>query len=126
MLTLPASVKIWVATAPIDGRKGIDSLAALVRFALGREPMSGDLYVFLAARGRAARILCWDHNGWVLYQKRLETGRFNLPHDVPADVTHLAVEAAELVLLLEGIDLRGARRRPRWAPPPAASAEASL
>lgn len=126
MIALPPSVQIYVCAQPVDGRRGIDTLAAMVRSALGLEPLSGHLFVFLAARGRAARILFWDHNGWVLYSKRLERGRFHLPRDVPADATHVALEAADLVLLLEGIDLRGAARRARWAPPAAATAGAAL
>jgi transposase len=117
VLTLPPSVRIWVATAPVDGRKGIDALAAIARSALGLDPLAGHLVLFVAAHGRYARLLFWDHNGWVLYSKRLERGRFQLPREVPADATHVAIEAADLVLLLEGIDLRGARRRARWTPP---------
>jgi transposase len=122
MISLPPSVRIYLCAQPIDGRKGIDTLAALVRSTLDLEPLSGHLFVFLAARGRCARILFWDHNGWVLYTKRLERGRFRLPRALPADATHVAVEAADLVLLLEGIDLRDARRRPRWTPAPSSVA----
>jgi transposase len=102
----------------------LDALTAIVRSTLGLEPLSGHLFVFLAAHGRAARIVFWDHNGWVLYAKRLERGRFHLPREVPADATHVVLEAADLVLLLEGLDLRGARSRPRWSPPPSSDVHA--
>jgi transposase len=119
MISLPPSVHIYLCATPVDGRMGIDALSGLVGSVLGLNPLSGHLFVFLAGRGRYARILCYDHNGFVLYSKRLERGRFHLPHAVPEGVTQLALESSDLVLLLEGIDLRGAQRRQRWQPPAA-------
>lgn len=117
MIGLPPSVQIYLCTEMVDGRCGIDTLAARVASRLQLAPLSGHLFVFIAARGRAARILFWDHNGFVLYSKRLERGRFRLPEAVSEGATRITLEASELVLLLEGIDLRGAKRRPRWVPP---------
>lgn len=117
MIALPPAVRIYVCAQVVDGRRGIDTLAAMVQSTLALDPLSGHLFVFVAGRGRYVRILFWDHNGYVLYSKRLERGRFVLPRDLPADATHLQLEAAELMLLLDGIDLRGAQRRPRWTPP---------
>ena len=122
MIALPPSVRIYVCAQLVDGRRGIDTLAAMVQSVLGLAPLSGHLFVFLAGHGRYARILFWDHNGFVLYSKRLERGRFRLPRAIPAGTPHLTIEASDLVLLLEGIDLRGARRRPRWQPPAAGDA----
>jgi transposase len=121
MISLPPSVRIYLCSSLVDGRMGIDALSGMVISSLGLDPLSGHLFVFLAARGRCARILFWDHNGFVLYSKRLERGRFDLPREVPEGVTQLALEASDLMLLLEGIDLRGARRRPRWEPPSSAT-----
>jgi transposase len=117
MIHLPPSVRIYLCTEPVDGRRGMDALAGMVTSSLALDPLSGHLFVFLAGHGRYARILFWDHNGFALYSKRLERGRFRLPREVPAGTAHLTLEAADLVLLLEGIDLRGAARRPRWQPP---------
>lgn len=116
MMALPPSVRIYLCTVPVDGRRGIDALAGMVQSSFTVDPMSGHLFVFLAGHGRYARILFWDHNGFVLYSKRLERGRFRLPREVPEGVAQVSIEASELMLLLEGIDLRGARRRPRWQP----------
>ena len=121
MIALPPSVRIYLCAQPVDGRRGIDALSAMVRSTLALDPMSGHLFCFVAAHGRSARILFWDHNGFVLYAKRLERGRFRLPAEVPVAATHVTLEAADLMLLLEGIDLRGARRRPRWEPASAAT-----
>lgn len=117
MVTLPASVKIYVATAPVDGRRGIDGLAALVLSHLQLDPLSGSLFFFLSRRGHLARILFFDRSGFVLITKRLERGRFRLPRSFPPDATQVQIDASELALILEGIDLRGATRRPRWQPP---------
>lgn len=122
MISLPPSVRIYLCAAPVDGRRGIDALSGMVLATLALDPLSGHLFVFLAGRGRYARILFWDHNGFVLHSKRLERGRFRLPREVPEGATHLTIEASDLVLLLEGIDLRGARRRPRWQPPASSDA----
>lgn len=118
MLSLPPSVKIYVATAPVDMRRQIDGLCALVRDALGLDPLSGHLAVFFNKRGDHARVIFWDRNGFCMVSKRLERGVFKTPWDHPDGSAHHQVEAAELALILEGIDLRGARRRPRWMPPP--------
>jgi len=119
MLTLPPSVRVYVAVEPVDMRKGVDALANLVRNALRQEPMSGHLFVFRGRRGHMLRILFWDRTGWALYAKRLEKGVFHLPVDVPEGTQRVQIEAAELSMMLEGIDLRSARRRPRWRPPEA-------
>jgi transposase len=121
MITLPPSVRICLYSAVVDGRMGMDALSGTVTSALKLDPLNGHLFVFLAARGRCARILFWDRNGFVLYSKRLERGRFHLPCEVPEGVTQFTLEASELMLLLEGIDLRGSRRRPRWQLPDVAS-----
>ena len=117
MISLPPSVRIYLCAALVDGRMGIDALSGMVSSSLGLDPGSGHLFVFLAGRGRCARILFWDHNGFVLYSKRLEQGRFSLPREIPEGVAQLSIEASDLVLLLQGIDLRDAQRRPRWQPP---------
>lgn len=116
MLTLPPSVKVFVATAPCDMRKQYDGLALIVEQGLGKDPRSGHLYVAFNRRGDHVRILFWDRNGFALFGKRLERGRFRLPWDRDQVGTAVEMEAAELGLILEGIDLAGARRRERWKP----------
>jgi len=116
MLSLPPSVRIFVATQPVDGRKGVDSLVAIVRCALLQDPLSGHLYVFFSKRSNRVRVVYWDRNGFALWTKRLEKGRFHARWSKDGQLGAQAMEAAELGLLLEGIDLLGARRRPRWEP----------
>ena len=116
MLSLPPSVRVFVATQPVDGRKGADSLMAMVRDLLGHDPLSGHLYVFFSRRCDRVRIIYWDRNGIAMWSKRLERGRFRPAFAADGRLAASAVESAELALVLEGIDLAGARRRPRWAP----------
>jgi len=77
VLSLPPSVRIFVATQPVDGRKGVDSLAAIVRSALSQDPLSGHLYVFFSRRCDRVRIVYWDRSGYAMWIKRLERGRFH-------------------------------------------------
>ncbi len=116
MLSLPSTVRIYVATQPVDGRKGMDGLSALVRSGLGFDPLSGALFVFFSRRLDRARILYFSHNGYWLLCKRLERGRFHLPWDAVDGINVRDIESAQLQLILEGIDLRDARHRPRWVP----------
>ena len=113
MLTLPPTVRVFLATGAIDGRRGIDGLACVVREEFGDDPLSGHLFVFRNRRGDRAKILYWDRSGFWLLQKRLERGVFRFPS---GDGARVEVEAAELALVLEGIELAGAKRRKRFTP----------
>jgi transposase len=114
MLGLPPSVRIHFATALVDMRKGIDGLRAVVEGALKKDPIDGHLFVFIGKSKDKVKILFWDRNGFVLYMKRLERGRFQLPA-VGARMQHVEMEPAQLAMLLDGIDLN-ARRLARWNP----------
>lgn len=116
MLSWPPTVRIYVAVEPTDMRKSFDGLAMLARHVLGQDPLSGYLFVFFNRTGDRCKVLWWDRSGFCLFAKRLERGRFRLPRELPPGARQLEVEASELALLLEGIDLRGAKRRPRWEP----------
>jgi transposase len=114
MLTLPPGVRVFVATGRVDGRKGIDGLSALVRSQFAEDPLSGSMYVFFSRRADRVRVLYYDRDGYVLVTKRLEKGHFAVPWH--AEQGRVVIEAAELLLVFEGIDLQGARRRSRWSP----------
>jgi transposase len=114
MLGLPPSVRIYFATELVDMRNGIDGLRAIVEAALKKDAYQGHLFVFVGKAKDKVKILFWDRNGFVLYLKRLERGRFQLPA-VDARTKHVAMEPAQLAMLLDGIDLN-ARRLARWDP----------
>jgi transposase len=116
VLSLPPSVRLFVATQPVDGRKGADSLMVIVRDVFRHEPFSGHLFVFFSMRRDRVRIVYWDRNGFAMWTKRLERGRYALTFSAEGKLVAHAIEAAELALILEGIDLAGSRRRPRWTP----------
>lgn len=114
MLSLPPTVKVFAAAEPVDLRKGFDALARVVREVVRADPLSGHLFLFTNRRGNRAKLLFWTRTGFCLLYKRLERGRFHLPRAAAAGERRLEIEAGELAVLLEGIDLRGARRVPRW------------
>ena len=114
MLGLPPSVRIYFATELTDMRNGIDGLRARVEGALRRDPYEGHLFVFVGKSKDKVKILFWDRNGFVLYLKRLERGRFQLPA-VSVTTRHVVMEPTQLAMLLDGIDLN-AKRLARWNP----------
>lgn len=116
MLTLPGSVRIYLAADPVDLRRGFDALSAAVRSVIGLDPLSGHLFVFLNRDRNRAKILVWEASGFWLFFKRLEIGRFKLPRAPETGARHVFMTAADLTLMLEGIDLRGAQRRRQWQP----------
>ncbi|UCC32210.1 MAG: IS66 family insertion sequence element accessory protein TnpB [Phycisphaerales bacterium] len=116
MLTLPPSVRIFVCLAPADMRRSLDGLAAMTRDTLREDPLSGHLYVFFNRRRDRTKILFWDRSGLCLYYKRLERGVFRLSSLEDSNSRGAEIEAAELSLILEGIDLSRARRRARFIP----------
>jgi transposase len=122
MIPLPPSVRIYVATSPADMRKSFDGLSALARSAVNQDPMNGHLFVWFNRRGDQVRILFWDRTGYAILAKRLERGTFHLAKTPAEGATHVTVDAAELTLLLEGIDLSQAKRRRRWTHTPAPEA----
>ncbi len=94
MLTLPPSVKIYVAAQPTDARKSFDGLAALVASEFGLEPLSGHLFVFVNRRGHVAQMLFWDRSGFCIVKKRLEAGTFRLARAPENGGTHVEINSA--------------------------------
>ncbi|MDP4026478.1 IS66 family insertion sequence element accessory protein TnpB [Methylobacterium sp. NEAU 140] len=101
MIGPSGTVRVMLATRPVDFRKGMDGLAALVREAMGADPFSGTVYVFRSKRTDRVKLLFWDGSGVVLAAKRLESGEFRWPR-VEDGVVRLS--AAQLAALLEGLD----------------------
>lgn len=115
MLPLPCAVRIYVAAEAVDLRRGFDGLAAATRSLIGEDPLSGHLFVFLNRRKNRIKLLVWDRTGYLLLYKRLERGTFAMRTRPAVGCRHVELDAGELGLLLEGLDLRGARQRPRWS-----------
>jgi transposase len=112
MIQITAQMRVLVAIEPVDGRKGIDSLARLCQEKLAEDPFSGCVFVFRSRSGTAIRLLTYDGQGYWLAQKRLSKGRFIWwPEAVePAK----ALEAYEAQLLMAAGDLSRLRAAPMW------------
>jgi len=121
MLTLPPSVRIFVAGEPVDMRRGFDTLADMAMQRAGQDSRSGHLFVFFSRHFDRVKILFWDRTGYFLFYKRLERGVFRLPV-VPKSTTAIELAAADLTLILEGIDLGAAARRRHYTAPVGAAA----
>ena len=111
MLSLPSAVRVFVCLAPVDMRRSFDGLSALAEHAVGQSPLSGHLFVFGSRRGDRVKILYWDRDGYALWYKRLEAGTFRFPK---AEGASREMTAADLMLLLEGIDVAGVKRSKRF------------
>jgi transposase len=99
-------VSVFAFAAPTDMRKSYDTLAALVTHTLGRDVLSGEMFVFVGKTRRRAKVLYWDGTGLCLFQKRLEQGRFAAPWRCTGDQA-LRWTMSELSLFLEGSELVG-------------------
>ena len=111
MISVPAGVRAHLAMGPTDMRKGFDGLSLLVQETLRLDPFSGHLFVFRGKRGDLMKILAWDGQGFCLFAKRLEKGRFTWPS---TKVGTVALTPAQLSMLLEGLEWRAPR--PTWQP----------
>ena len=112
MLSLPASIRIFIARDAVDFRKAHDGLIAIVRDAFGDDPFDGSLFVFLNRGRNRVKLLYWDGTGLWVMTKRLEQGTFAWPKGVEVENGRLSLRAEALALLLDGVDLRGGSLRP--------------
>ena len=111
MLSLPPSVRVFAARGVTDMRKSFDTLAALVCDVVDEDPQSGHLFVFVNRLRNRMKILWWDRSGYCLLAKRLEHGQFRVYDQANGTSGAFEMTSSDLALLLEGIDLRGAKRR---------------
>jgi len=113
MLSLPTSVRVYLARGANDMRKSIDGLAAVTKEVLGHDPLSGHLFVFCNGRRDRIKILYWERSGFWLLHKRLERGTFAWPVPAESEARQIELSSSDLAALLGGLDLSTARRR-RW------------
>lgn len=112
VLRLPQ--RLWLCTAAVDMRCSYDGLAALVRHALGRNPLDGHAFVFINRRRTQLKCLYFEAGGYCIWAKRLERGQFGIAHN--REPRSVALSRTEFEALLEGLDLVVHRRRKRWHP----------
>ena len=111
MFGLGPATKIYLGVESVDMRKGFDGLYGLVRDHLNQDPTSGHLFLFTNRTHTRLKALVWDGSGLWVCAKRLEQGRFHWPQ---SDSNCVSVRPEELVMLLNGIDLKEAQPRRNW------------
>ena len=109
MIGLPGTGRIWLRRTATDMRKSFDGLSGLVRGEFARDPSCGDVFVFMNRRRELLKALYWDRDGFALWAKRLERGRF-----APPSGDSVELDRAALALLLEGVRARILFRSPRY------------
>jgi transposase len=114
-MSFAASTRIVIATEPVDLRRGHDGLVTLVRSLWKEDPYCGAWFVFFGRKSDRIKILFFSAGGFVVYYKRLEQGRFHLPK-VPEGTERIALTAADLAMLLDGVDIRSIKRFGAWSP----------
>jgi transposase len=113
MLQITPQMRILVAVAPVDFRKGIDGLAACCKNSLGQDPFAGILFVFRNRRSTAIKVLVYDGQGYWLCQKRLSQGRFSWWPCSKDKGTH-ALAAHQLTVLLSAGNPDRTGSAPEW------------
>lgn len=111
MLSLPPSVRYFLYRQQTDMRKGFDGLSGHVRNELGRDPLTGDIFIFINRRRNQIKLLLFEGDGFSVYHKRLERGTYEIP-DAPEEC--LVLRHDELQFILQGVVLRSVRRRKRF------------
>ena len=112
MLSFAGSLKVFVAVEPADMRKSFNGLEGLVREQMKEDAKSGALFVFTNRRRNRLKILYFDGTGAWLLIKRLERGTFSWPQSMEPGTVKLKLTPEALVMLTDGMDLRGVKLRP--------------
>jgi len=107
---------IYIATAPVDMRKSFDGLSAIVKNGFKKNPLDGTFFVFINRPADRLKILYWDRDGYALWYKRLEAGRFRIPVALTSEGKAVAlISAAQLAMILEGIEPIIVKRQKRFS-----------
>lgn len=114
MLSLPSNVRLFLADNPVDFRKSFDGLRGIVEGEFGMSVRGGDIFIFLNRRGNQVKLLFWERDGLCLVIKRLEAGTFRRIRREGSTRPQIEIDAAELALLLEGVEVQVLRRRKRY------------
>lgn len=120
MFALTAAQRFFLYSEPVDMRKSFDALSGIVSAGMGKDALSGDVYIFIGKSRDKIKLLVWEKGGFVLYYKRLESGTFHLPKPGQSNLTY-----SELCLLIEGVEVEVKHRHKRYVRPQEKSTTAS-
>lgn len=116
MIAFAGNIRFYLYRKPTDMRKSFNGLSGIIRNEMNRDPLSGDIYIFINRRRTMIKLLVWDRNGFWLYSKRLEQGTFQ-PLKGRGDGSGIPIDYDTLIMLIEGIDYRKSVRRKRYKVP---------
>ena len=124
MLTLSRDLRIFLARDPVDMRKSFNGLIGLTESVLEQDPLTGHLFVFINRRRDRIKLLYWGGTGYCIWYQQLEQGTYQLPDPANADAREgIEINASQLSLILDGIDLASVRQRRRFQLPTGESAK---
>jgi len=113
MLSLTSSLSYYLYRGHADMRKSFDGLCGLVQTELRRNPLSGEVFIFISRRRNTVKLLHWESGGFVLYYKRLEEGTFEMPFFDPG-TNNYQIKWSELMMMIEGISMKQIKHRKRF------------
>ena len=113
MFSLDSSSRYYLYSQPTDMRKSFDALCLLVEMGMQRNPLSGEVFIFINRPRNRMKLLRWDFGGFILYYKRLEQGTFELPLSA-INNSSMVINWSELVMMVQGISLQHIRTRKRF------------
>jgi transposase len=106
---------IYIAVDPVDMRKSFDGLSAIVKNHFRHDPLTGHLFVFINRSADRIKILYWDNDGYAIWCKRLQAGRFRIPVAMIGEGKQVALaSAAQLAMILEGIEPVAVKKQKRF------------
>lgn len=112
MLGLSANLQYFLCCKPVDMRNGFDGLAGIVRNHLKQNPVSGAIFIFINRTGTHIKLLYWDGDGFALFYKRLERGRYST--GVVNKTPYRLITREELMMILEGLSFKDMIRKKRF------------
>jgi transposase len=113
MFSLSDNLQYYLCTGATDMRKGFDTLCGVVRSQMGRNPLSGEVFIFVNGSRSTIKLLHWESGGFVIYHKRLESGCFERPvFDLEQNAFQM--RWSELVMMIQGLSMKNIVQRKRF------------
>ena len=114
MFSLTSSNTYYLYRGYTDMRKSFDGLSGLVQNQMGRNPLSGEVFLFINRKKDSIKLLRWENGGYVVYYKRLEKGTLTVPKSL-SEGNYSSIGWPELVLMIEGILVEKYRKKVRYS-----------